>query len=259
MAELARLGAVIEQVHTASLLHDDVIDDAATRRGAKSANNIYGNKVPVLAGNCLYTSAFLSLIDLFDIVYSRLIVRTVNRMCAAEVLQMANTGNLDITMDVYTNIIHGKTSALFSTACAFGAILGGNIHTDSLLEYGVNVGYAFQMQDDVLDYYGSEEHLGKKPGADLGEFKVTLPIILLREALKDKKAEILPLFNSNIPVNAKLQEFRCLFENYNIYPKSQEIINGYLDKAVCTLNSFGDSVYRDILLSLTESIAIREL
>jgi octaprenyl-diphosphate synthase len=250
-------GAIIEQVHTASLMHDDVVDGAFTRRGVASTNSVYGNQIAVLAGDCLYTHAFLNLLKKYDTSIVSMIVTAVNRMSQAEIIQMKKTSDLRITMREYLDIIFGKTAALFSATCACGALIAEpeNDSTDLLYSLGSNIGYAFQLQDDLMDYFGDIEVLGKEPGTDLYEKKVTLPMILLLKASANNPEDrslIEKLFLSD---NAeKLKELLNWFGKYNIRPQAETIIKNYISKAHEILGRFDASEYRDALAYLINSL-----
>jgi octaprenyl-diphosphate synthase len=254
------LGAIIEQVHTASLMHDDVIDCAATRRGAPSANSLHGNQIAVLAGDCLYTSAFLSLLQKYDTPFVTLIVEAVNKMSEAEVLQLKKSADPQTSMQDYMDIIFGKTAALFSATCACGSLIAhpyDEKNKNLLFSFGSNVGYAFQLQDDLMDYFGNMEVLGKKPGTDLTEKKVTLPIILLLEySLKDTEDHnaIKKLFLAEADNDKKLKTILSFLEKYNVRSKAETIIDSYIHKAQKILTEFEDSEYRDALIYLVNSL-----
>ncbi|MDR2400723.1 MAG: polyprenyl synthetase family protein [Deferribacteraceae bacterium] len=254
------LGAIIEQVHTASLMHDDVVDNAATRRGVPSSNTLYGNRVSVLTGDCLYTSAFLKLLKKYPTPIVSLIVTTVNQMSEAEVLQLQKTSDLNITGQEYMQIVFGKTAALFSATCASGSLLANpaDMRRKNLLySFGTNVGCAFQLQDDLMDYLGNAKVLGKQPGTDMTEKKVTLPLILLLEnSLKYPKDynAIKKLFLSGGDKSEKLGRLLLWLEKYGIRPKAEAIVNSYIKKAQKILLRFESSAYRDALTYLTGSL-----
>ncbi len=255
----AKVGAIMEMVHTASLLHDDVIDEAVQRRGRPSSNVIYGNPVTVLSGDYLYTTAFLNLVKLTDIAFARIVMSAVGAMSEGELLQLQKVGDTSLTMDEYLSIIYGKTAALFSAACECGALLGDSHKQDVMHKYGRNVGYAFQMQDDMLDYFGSEDVIGKKPGTDLAEKKVTLPMLLLLEkASTADKNEIIHIFNSELCAKDKLERLLVYLDKYQIRSAASDIIKGYVNEAQNILESFENTIYKQALVSLTASLNERE-
>jgi octaprenyl-diphosphate synthase len=173
------LAAAIEFIHTASLLHDDVVDEAVIRRGKTSANNVWGNAASVLVGDFLYSKAFKLLSEIGDIRIVQLMSRMTNIMSEGEVFQLMKCGDVSLTEAEYTGIVEKKTAVLISAACESGAVLGGasGAKAHALEQYGYKIGMAFQITDDTLDYMAKEEDFGKSIGKDLEEGKMTLPLI----------------------------------------------------------------------------------
>ena len=173
------LAAAIEFIHTASLLHDDVIDEAVIRRGKTSANNVWGNAASVLVGDFLYSKAFKLLSGIGDIRIVQLMSKMTNIMSEGEVFQLMKCGDTSLTEAEYLSIVEKKTAVLISAACGSGAVLGGAsmAQTEALEQYGYKIGMAFQITDDTLDYMAKEEDFGKAVGKDLEEGKMTLPLI----------------------------------------------------------------------------------
>ena len=171
--------AIIEFIHTATLLHDDVVDISSLRRGRPTANAEFGNAPSVLVGDFLYTRAFQLMVRLGDMDVLRTMAETTNTIAEGEVLQLTRAGNADLTEAQYLEVITRKTAILFAAACQGAATLSGadaqTRHT--LHEFGLNLGIAFQMVDDILDYDGNVQTMGKNVGDDLTEGKVTLPLI----------------------------------------------------------------------------------
>lgn len=173
------LAASIEFIHTASLLHDDVIDEALIRRGKTSANHVWGNAASVLVGDFLYSKAFSLLADIGDIRIVQLLSKMTNVMSEGEVFQLMKCGDTRLTEAEYLSIVEKKTAVLISSACECGAILAEapEGQARALGQYGYNIGMAFQITDDTLDYMAREEDFGKSIGKDLEEGKMTLPLI----------------------------------------------------------------------------------
>jgi len=173
------LAVAIELIHTTSLIHDDVIDNADMRRGIRSLNSQWGNKASVLAGDHLYSRAVSILTEDGDLDVVRSIARTVSKMTGSETSQSLSENDLNVTEEEYMSIIAGKTASLMSCACRVGAMLGGTGSSEigGLGEYGLNLGMAFQLTDDLLDLVGEEETLGKPLGNDIRDGKLTLPFI----------------------------------------------------------------------------------
>ncbi|MDR0453876.1 MAG: polyprenyl synthetase family protein [Deferribacteraceae bacterium] len=254
------LGTVIEYFHTASLLHDDVIDMALSRRGKPNANAIYGNNITVLSGDYLYSKAFLKLLDLPGKEYARVLTKAVVSMSEGEIFQLNKTGDLSLTIDEYLRIIYGKTAALFSATCECSALLGDlspEMYKE-LRNFGLNVGYAFQLKDDVLDYFGDETVLGKKPGTDFFEKKNTLPVILLlKETEGDEKAFICELFLSGRDANDRMIEFIDIMNKYDIQNKSNAFLKQKVDAAASSLAKFPGSIYKDALSVFLQELNLR--
>jgi octaprenyl-diphosphate synthase len=174
-----RAAAIIEFIHTATLLHDDVVDSSARRRGQDSANTVFGNQASVLVGDFLYSRAFQMMVDIGDMRIMEILADATNTIAAGEVMQLMNVHDPETTEEDYRQVIYRKTARLFEAGAQIAAILSGSdaaVET-SLLEYGRHLGTAFQLVDDALDYAASPEELGKNIGDDLAEGKATLPLI----------------------------------------------------------------------------------
>lgn len=174
-----QLAAVIEFIHTATLLHDDVVDESDLRRGRKTANAVWGNAASVLVGDFLYSRSFQLMVELDRLEVMRILADTTNRIAEGEVLQLLHVRNPDTDEAAYLRVIERKTAVLFAAATRLGALLAGAdpAQCQTLHDYGLNLGYAFQIADDVLDYASDAETLGKNLGDDLAEGKATLPLI----------------------------------------------------------------------------------
>ena len=191
-ADAHQLAAVVEFIHTATLLHDDVVDESDLRRGRKTANAVWGNAASVLVGDFLYSRSFQLMVELDRMEVMRILADATNQIAEGEVLQLLHVRNPDTDEAAYLRVIERKTAVLFAAATQLGALLSGAdaAACDALHDYGLNLGYAFQIADDVLDYASDAETLGKNLGDDLAEGKATLPLIhaLLRsdEATRDR-------------------------------------------------------------------------
>ena len=174
-----QLAAAIEFVHTATLLHDDVVDSSAVRRGLQTANERFGNAAAVLVGDFLYSRAFQIMVDVGESRVFRIMADATNDISEGEVLQLSNVKNVDLTVDSYFEMIRSKTARLFEAAAMLGGIVAGGEKgvITNFGKYGAHIGTAFQIVDDVLDYDGAEDQIGKKLGDDLAEGKITLPMI----------------------------------------------------------------------------------
>ncbi|QCE35696.1 polyprenyl synthetase family protein [Acetobacteraceae bacterium] len=174
-----RLATCVEFIHTATLLHDDVIDESMLRRGSASANALFGNQASVLVGDFLFARAFQLMTLDGSIKVLSILSGASATLAEGEVLQMSVQNILSTSLDVYLKIIQGKTAALFSAACQVGAVIAGSSQEqeDALYDYGANLGMAFQLADDALDYAADQQLLGKTVGDDLREGKITLPLL----------------------------------------------------------------------------------
>ena len=178
---LYSLAAMVEFIHTSTLLHDDVVDESDLRRGRQTANNMFGNAAAVLVGDFLYTRAFQLMVASNNLRILEVMAEATNIIAEGEVLQLMNIGNIDVTEEEYLHVIEYKTAKLFQAAAQVGAILAGatDLQEQALKNYGTHLGTAFQIIDDVLDYAGDVTTIGKNLGDDLAEGKPTLPLIYL--------------------------------------------------------------------------------
>jgi octaprenyl-diphosphate synthase len=202
----ACLAAIVEFIHTATLLHDDVVDESGLRRGRQTANALWGNAASVLVGDFLYSRSFQMMVGLEQMAVMSVLADTTNAIAEGEVLQLLHIGDPDLSEARYFDVIRRKTAILFAAACRLGGIAAGLpvAGQDALHRYGMALGIAFQIADDVLDYVGDSARIGKHLGDDLAEGKVTLPLIiaqrrglpaqveLLRAAIRNGDREALP-------------------------------------------------------------------
>ena len=174
-----QLAAIIEFIHTATLLHDDVVDESDKRRGKSTANHIFGNAASVLVGDFLYSRAFQMMVKLQNMRVMEVLSEATNTIAEGEVLQLLNVHNADVTEEAYLKVIRYKTAKLFEAAARLGAVLASASIADeqALAQYGMHLGTAFQLVDDVLDLSGDKEKIGKNLGDDLSEGKPTLPLL----------------------------------------------------------------------------------
>lgn len=188
--KLYSLAAMVEFIHTSTLLHDDVVDESELRRGRKTANNLFGNAAAVLVGDFLYTRAFQLMVGSGSLKILEVMADATNIIAEGEVMQLMNIGNTDITVAAYLKVIQYKTAKLFEAAAQVGAILAGATpeQEQALKDFGMYMGTAFQIIDDVLDYSGSVEQIGKNVGDDLAEGKPTLPLIYLMQQGSEQAA-----------------------------------------------------------------------
>lgn len=189
-ADHTKMAVIVEFIHTATLLHDDVVDVASLRRGRQTANIQWGNAPSVLVGDFLYSRAFQLLVQVADMSIMRVMADATNVISEGEVKQMSNAGNPELTEITYRDVIYRKTAKLFEAACRVGAILA-NVEETDMLEFGKHLGMAFQITDDLLDYQGTREVIGKNIGSDLAEGKMTLPLIYTRDNGNEKISKLI--------------------------------------------------------------------
>ena len=177
------LAAVVEFIHTATLLHDDVVDESSMRRGRQTANALFGNAASVLVGDFLYSRSFQMMVGLDNMRVMQILSDATNVIAEGEVLQLLNMHDPDVSQESYLKVIRSKTAKLFEAAAELGALISGatDAQIDAAGEYGRSLGTAFQLIDDVLDYAGDAAEIGKNVGDDLREGKPTLPLIYLME------------------------------------------------------------------------------
>ena len=187
------LAAIIEFIHTATLLHDDVVDESDLRRGQQSAHAVWGNAASVLVGDFLYSRSFQMMVSLDSMRIMEVLADTTNTIAEGEVQQLLNMGDPEVNQQRYMQVIENKTAKLFEAACRLAAIIGAQPPEieEALAIYGNRLGSAFQIADDVLDYTGEADTMGKNAGDDLAEGKPTLPLIFARERCNEKERELL--------------------------------------------------------------------
>lgn len=249
------IAVMFEYLHAATLLHDDLVDDAVMRRGKSVAHSIWGNSAAVLTGDFLLARS-LSLAAKTKIpAIVEVIAKITEYMSQGEIIQLMNKQRLDLSEKEYLEVIKYKTAVVFQGACRIGALITGasRKQEDSLAEYGMNLGIAFQMADDLLDYTSDAKLLGKNPGADIREGKLTLPVIyaLFKADTKDRQfmEKIISAENFNFSDFTKFQQ---LLEKYQSISYTQKIAVDYVKKAKTALDSFQVSKTRDILLDLAD-------
>ena len=253
------IAGIIESIHTASLLHDDVVDMAELRRGNPTANSIWGNQIVVLVGDFLYSNALKTAVMQKNQRIMEILSSATTRMTEGELLQLTRIGDPDITEKEYVEIITAKTGALISAACRLGAILGElpEEQEHALANFGMKTGIVFQMADDILDYMADENALGKKLCKDLEEGKITLPLLyLLTTAGENEQNEIKQIIR-NFSEEGLSRIMLLLKEHRSIelsLKKAQSLIN----EAIAELAVFPESRAKDAMLAIAAYSLHRE-
>ena len=251
--------AVIEFIHTATLLHDDVVDESDLRRGRRTANAVFGNAASVLVGDYLYSRAFQLMVELERMRIMQVMADTTNQIAEGEVLQLMHIGNPDTDEAAYLRVIERKTAVLFAAACRVGAILADapKVVEDALADYGMALGMAFQIADDVLDYVSDADTMGKNVGDDLAEGKPTLPLI---HALQHADAESAQTIRRVIETGGldSLDRVIVAIRDSGAIEYSVARAQAYADAAHRALNALPDSVARASLDTLARYAICRD-
>ncbi len=257
-----RLSVLFEYLHAATLLHDDVVDEARFRRGRQAAHHLWGNQAVILVGDFLYSRAIRIAVEEGNMDILDVISRTTTLMSEGEVLQLLNLDNVELTEEDYYEVIYRKTAVLISAACEVGAIHANRDgwQRESLKQYGKFLGYAFQITDDLLDYTGVKAETGKDIGNDFKEGKVTLPFILaLEEAQPEDRQKLLFLIKKKGAVSkADFDEACKLIEKYDGFSRTREKAALFIKKALEELGKFEPSPTRELLEKLTHFVLIRK-
>jgi Geranylgeranyl pyrophosphate synthase len=247
------LAAVVEFIHTATLLHDDVVDASELRRGRQSANAVFGNEASVLVGDFLYSRAFQMMVDVGSMRVMQILSDATNTIAEGEVLQLLNCHDPDTTEQRYMDVIHYKTAKLFEAASQLGAVLAGRPEGEeqAMARYGMHLGTAFQLVDDVLDYSASAEQLGKNIGDDLAEGKPTLPLIY---AMRHGTPQQAALIRSAIENGGRenMAEITSAIESTGAIAYTSRSARQEADRALAELVNFPDSPYKQALAALAE-------
>ncbi len=256
--------AVVEYIHTATLLHDDVVDEADMRRGQAAAKTIWGNEASVLVGDYLFARSFQMMVHDCGEEVLKIMSGACISLAEGEILQLINSFNPNIAQREYYRTIYGKTAALISACCEVGAVLAGAPESDrhALKEYGEDIGFAFQIVDDCLDITGDPKRTGKPLGIDLKEGKITLPVILTMESAKEKGYQkdletIKEVVLSDDPAEdfTKVKE---IVERHRGVEKSIEIAWRHVNHAITRIENFRDCPEKEYLKGIASFIVERD-
>jgi octaprenyl-diphosphate synthase len=259
-----RMAAVVEMIHVATLVHDDVIDIAKTRRGRPSSNAIWGNHTCVLAGDWLYMQAFQVALRERNFHVLDLLIALTQMMVEGELLQLERIGKIDITEADYMELVDRKTASLFSACARLGAIMGQtggpNEATETRLgEFAWNLGIAFQLVDDMLDFTSHEKVLGKPVGSDLREGKVTLPLIYaLEEATAEERQLVATVLKDGNYDQAPFQQILRMIQVRHGFDRVRERAQSFTERARAIMSEFPDSPNQRAMFALTELVTDRD-
>jgi octaprenyl-diphosphate synthase len=244
---------IIEFIHTATLLHDDVVDSSDRRRGQDSANTVFGNQASVLVGDFLYSRSFQMMVDIGDMRIMRILADATNTIAAGEVQQLMNVHDPDTTEEAYQQVIYRKTARLFEAGAQIAAVLAGQDERveKSMIEYGRHLGTAFQLIDDALDYDASAEELGKNLGDDLAEGKPTLPLIQAMRAGDDGQRELIrhAILDGGRDQMGDILE---IIQSTGALDYTAHRARAAADAAIASLDNVPDNEYRRALMALAE-------
>ncbi len=255
-----RMATVMEFLHTATLVHDDIIDHADTRRSRPTVNALYGNETAVLMGDWLYMSAFETSLAERSLPILDILTRVTRKMTEGELLQLTLLGKAEITEEQYLDVLKRKTAYLFSASCEIGGILGhgSDRQQTALRDYGLNLGTAFQLVDDLLDFTSSDEVLGKAVGADLLGGKVTLPLIYLIETEPDMAKSVREVLREGEYDEASKRDiFRALSQT-GALERARSVADDFAQNARSALDCLPESPYTDSLRSLPNYVLDRD-
>ncbi|MDP8983383.1 MAG: polyprenyl synthetase family protein [Acidobacteriota bacterium] len=256
-----RMAAVVEMIHTATLVHDDVIDIAKTRRGRPSSNVIWGNHTCVLAGDWLYMQAFQLALRERNFPVLDLLIGLTQMMVEGELLQLERIGRIDISEADYMELVDRKTASLFSACARLGAMVGRADESSEakLGEFAWNAGIAFQLVDDVLDFTARETVLGKPVGSDLREGKVTLPLIYaLEEATDSERGMVTAVLRDGNYESAPFEDILRMIERRHGFERARERAASFTEKARGIIVEFPESPYQRALCAVTDLITQRD-
>jgi octaprenyl-diphosphate synthase len=251
---------MIELLHTATLIHDDVVDEANERRGSFSINALWRSKIAVLVGDFLLSKGLLLAIETNEFELLRNMSHAVKEMSEGELLQIERSRRMNIDEETYFDIIHKKTATLIASCLVNGAVSAGaeQAMIDKMYEYGVNLGLAFQIKDDIFDYQ-AKGALGKPTGNDIKENKLTLPLIYaLSRVDKVKKRRMLSQLRKSKRSQQAVEEVIRFANEYGGIEYATNRMNEYKDKAIAALKPFPESIYRDALIDMANFVVNRK-
>ncbi len=253
------LAAAVELIHSATLLHDDVVDASQVRRGKKTANALWDNKASILVGDYLFSIAFQLMVRVKNLEALALLSKTSSIMADGEVMQLENSCDVALSQEKYFEIIFGKTAVLFAAACESGALVSNASLTEiaALRNFGTNLGIIFQIVDDILDYSSNEKTLGKDIGNDFFEGKVTLPVILLHQKSSPTEQKfILETFAKNLLANDRLEtefeQFLKLLKKYDSLEECKSLAAKHRALAIKDLEIFKESSFKEDLITILD-------
>ncbi|MBH0201426.1 MAG: polyprenyl synthetase family protein [Nitrospira sp.] len=256
-----QLGSIVEFIHTATLLHDDVVDDADLRRGRRTARKVWGNQISILVGDYLYTKAMCKVVEFQSQGINEVLAEACNKMAEGEVLQLYYNGNPSMPEVEYIKIVEHKTAGLIAAACRMGAILAeaSEAQQHALFRFGQYLGIAFQVADDTLDYIANGASLGKTIGQDLRQGKATLPLLhLLQHCSEQDRQMIKDRMETRTLSTADLERILLLMADFGSITYAMDRANAYIAAAKHELECFDDSTARRALAVAADYMITRD-
>ena len=256
-----QLGSLVEFIHTATLLHDDVVDDADIRRGLRTARKVWGNQISILVGDYLYSKAICQVVDFRSQGINEVLAEACKKMAEGEVLQLYYNGNPSMPETEYLKIVEHKTAGLIAASCRMGAILAdaSEAQQDALFRFGQYLGIAFQVADDTLDYTANGERLGKTLGQDLRQGKATLPLLhLLHHCSEQDRQMIIDRMETRTLTEEDLGRLIRLMEEFGSIAHAMERARSYITAAQRDLNQFEDSTAKRALSVAADYMVTRD-
>ena len=250
-----KAAAMMELLHVATLIHDDIVDDAKMRRGKPSIKQVWKNKISVLMGDFILSKALINMVNLKNFDALDLISQTAEKLSAGEIMQIEKSLTRNMPKEVYYDMINQKTASLIAASCELGAITTTNDKSDrkSTFEYGNNLGMAFQIKDDLFDFLGSENETGKDSGGDVKKNMITLPLIFcLENATRSEKKKLKTLVRLKKKSNSNLREINDLISELGGFDYSKNKLQEFSDKAVAAIDGYDDSETKSSLIKLVE-------
>ena len=253
------LAAMIEFFHTATLLHDDVIDDSNLRRGKETANKIWGSKASILVGDFLFTAYMELMLDVGNNKIMRLLCKIASEITRGEIKQLNNKRNYNVTLDTYFDVIKSKTSLLFGAAASIGGIIANTNPEieNSLYNFGISLGNAFQIIDDMLDYCSSSDVIGKNIGDDLAEGKATIPLIYILQSGNQQQKEFIQNVLQSGDIS-KLSEVIQILNETDAFSYTKQIAKNEIEKAIESISILPNSMYKEALIDIAHYAIDRE-
>ena len=248
-----KAAAMMELLHVATLIHDDIVDDAKTRRGKPSIKQIWKNKISVLMGDYILSKALINMVSLKDFEALDLISKTAEKLSAGEILQMEKSITRNMTKNIYYDMINQKTASLISSSCELGAITTSKSDIDrkATSEYGKNLGMAFQIKDDLFDFLGSEFQTGKEPGGDVKKNMLTLPLIYSIESTSRKERNRLKaIIRKKKKSSETIMEIKEIIEKSGGFNYANKKLDEFSSNAIDSISSYNDGEIKNSLIEL---------